>query len=41
MWNVNVCLYFPVAYTMEPSQYVHTVPKEPGKMGFDQVQKHL
>ncbi|XP_036940548.1 procollagen galactosyltransferase 2-like [Acanthopagrus latus] len=26
-----------IAFTMEPSQYVHTVPKEPGKMGFDEI----
>ncbi|XP_042354217.1 procollagen galactosyltransferase 2 [Plectropomus leopardus] len=26
-----------IAYTMEPSQYVHTFPKEPGKMGFDEI----
>nr|XP_033507194.1 procollagen galactosyltransferase 2 [Epinephelus lanceolatus] len=26
-----------IAYTMEPSQYVHTLPKEPGKMGFNEI----
>ncbi|KAF7669797.1 hypothetical protein LDENG_00124470 [Lucifuga dentata] len=26
-----------IDYTMEPSQYVHTRPKEPGKMGFDKI----
>ncbi|XP_037642447.1 procollagen galactosyltransferase 2 isoform X1 [Sebastes umbrosus] len=26
-----------IAYTMEPSQYVHTTPKEAGKMGFDEI----
>ncbi|TDH06000.1 hypothetical protein EPR50_G00128320 [Perca flavescens] len=26
-----------VAHTMEPSQYMHIVPKEPGKMGFDEI----
>ncbi|XP_070700955.1 procollagen galactosyltransferase 2-like [Pempheris klunzingeri] len=26
-----------ISYTMEPSQYVHTVAKQPGKMGFDEI----
>nr|XP_046264773.1 procollagen galactosyltransferase 2 [Scatophagus argus] len=26
-----------IAYTMEPSRHVHIVPKEPGKMGFDEI----
>ncbi|XP_034469460.1 procollagen galactosyltransferase 2-like [Hippoglossus hippoglossus] len=26
-----------IDYTMEPSQYVHIAPKEPGKMGFDEI----
>uniref|UniRef100_A0A3P8S4Y4 Si:ch211-13f8.2 n=1 Tax=Amphiprion percula TaxID=161767 RepID=A0A3P8S4Y4_AMPPE len=26
-----------ISYTMEPSQYVHATPKQPGKMGFDEV----
>ncbi|KAF1383538.1 hypothetical protein PFLUV_G00132920 [Perca fluviatilis] len=26
-----------IAHTMEPSQYMHIVPKEPGKMGFDEI----
>ncbi|XP_073347732.1 procollagen galactosyltransferase 2-like [Pagrus major] len=26
-----------IAFTVEPSPYVHTVPKEPGKMGFDEI----
>ncbi|XP_047445432.1 procollagen galactosyltransferase 2 [Mugil cephalus] len=26
-----------IDYTMEPSQHVHTAPKEAGKMGFDEV----
>uniref|UniRef100_A0A8D3DNP2 Si:ch211-13f8.2 n=1 Tax=Scophthalmus maximus TaxID=52904 RepID=A0A8D3DNP2_SCOMX len=26
-----------IDYTMEPSQYVHTAPKDPGKMGFDEI----
>ncbi|XP_010731705.3 procollagen galactosyltransferase 2 [Larimichthys crocea] len=26
-----------ISYTVEPSQYVHTVPKEPAKLGFDEI----
>ncbi|XP_062285171.1 procollagen galactosyltransferase 2-like [Scomber scombrus] len=26
-----------ISYTMEPSQYVHYTPKEPGKIGFDEI----
>ncbi|XP_053293980.1 procollagen galactosyltransferase 2 [Pleuronectes platessa] len=26
-----------IDFTMEPSQYVHTASKEPGKMGFDEI----
>ncbi|XP_067460737.1 procollagen galactosyltransferase 2-like [Thunnus thynnus] len=26
-----------IFYTMEPSQYVHITPKEPGKIGFDEI----
>ncbi|XP_040911110.1 procollagen galactosyltransferase 2 [Toxotes jaculatrix] len=26
-----------IDHTMEPSQHVHTTPKEPGKMGFDEI----
>ncbi|XP_068995636.1 procollagen galactosyltransferase 2 [Embiotoca jacksoni] len=26
-----------INFTMEPSQYVHTTSKEPGKMGFDEI----
>lgn len=36
MWT-----FFSVVYTMEPSQYVHSAPKEPGKMGFDEVLMHF
>lgn len=33
--------FYIVSYTMEPSQYVRTTPKEPTKMGFDEVQMYF
>ena len=34
-------LSFAVDYAVEPSRYLHQRPKEPAKLGFDEVQEFL